>query len=412
MTTPSLSNTRPIPSYAKLAIILGTLSAFGPLSIDMYLPALPTIAAEFNTQTSVVQQTLAVFFIGLAVGQAFYGPIADRMGRRAPLLFGCTLYMIACIGCAFAPTIQSLVLLRLAQALGGCAGIVISRSIVRDLFDQQESARMYSFLMLVMGLAPITAPLIGGQLLLYLGWRAIFVTLSLFGLACVLLVTFVLPESLPVERRAQSGLGAVLRNYGEILMNRSYMGFAVASGLASSAMFAYISGSSFVFIELNGVAPEHFGFIFGINAIGLVGAAQLNRWLLARYEGVQVLRAALAVTAVSGILLVIVAATGFGGFPALLIVLFCCIASTGLVGPNATAAAMAPYAQRAGSAAALLGAIQFVLGAAAGSLVGLLHNGTALPMTGVIALCGVGAFLMLQFLALRTQPQAVAGQRV
>jgi DHA1 family bicyclomycin/chloramphenicol resistance-like MFS transporter len=288
MTTPSLSNTRPIPSYAKLAIILGTLSAFGPLSIDMYLPALPTIAAEFNTQTSVVQQTLAVFFIGLAVGQAFYGPIADRMGRRAPLLFGCTLYMIACIGCAFAPTIQSLVLLRLAQALGGCAGIVISRSIVRDLFDQQESARMYSFLMLVMGLAPITAPLIGGQLLLYLGWRAIFVTLSLFGLACVLLVTFVLPESLPVERRAQSGLGAVLRNYGEILMNRSYMGFAVASGLASSAMFAYISGSSFVFIELNGVAPEHFGFIFGINAIGLVGAAQLNRWLLARYEGVQV----------------------------------------------------------------------------------------------------------------------------
>ena len=408
MTTTSAANARPLPSYAKLAIILGTLSAFAPLSIDMYLPALPTIAADFNTQTSVAQQTLAVFFIGLAVGQAFYGPIADRVGRRAPLLFGSALYMLACIGCAFAPTIQSLILLRLAQALGGCAGIVISRSIVRDLFDQQESARMYSFLMLVMGLAPITAPLIGGQLLLFFGWRAIFFTLSGFGLLCFLLVTFILPETLPVERRTQAGLGAVLNIYGEILMSRSYLGFAMAGGLASSAMFAYISGSPFVFIELNGVAPEYFGLLFGTNAVGLIAAAQFNRWLLTRYDGVQILKAALTVTAISGLLLVATTATGIGGFPMMLVILFCCIASTGLVGPNSTAAAMAPYAQRAGSAAALLGAIQFVLGAGAGSLVGLLHNGTALPMAGVIALCAVGAFLMLQLLALRATPRVAS----
>jgi DHA1 family bicyclomycin/chloramphenicol resistance-like MFS transporter len=405
MTTPSIATSRPIPSYAKLAIILGTLSAFAPLSIDMYLPALPTIASDFSTQTSVVQQTLAVFFIGLAVGQTFYGPIADRVGRRPPLLFGSALYMLACIGCAFAPTIQSLILLRLAQALGGCAGIVISRSIVRDLFDQQESARMYSFLMLVMGLAPITAPLIGGQLLLYFGWRAIFVTLSGFGLLCVLLVALILPETLPAERRTRAGLGAALRIYGEILTSRSYMGFAIAGGLAASAMFAYISGSPFVFIELNGVAPERFGLLFGTNAIGLIAAAQVNRWLLTRFQGVRILNAALTFTALSGLLLLIVTATGFGGFPAMLIVLFFCIASTGLVGPNATAAAMAPYAHRAGSAAALLGAIQFVLGAGAGSLVGLLHNGTALPMAGVIALCAVGSFLILQFLAVRPLPQ-------
>jgi DHA1 family bicyclomycin/chloramphenicol resistance-like MFS transporter len=326
------------------------------------------------------------------------------------LLFGSGLYMLACIGCAFAPTIQSLILLRLAQALGGCAGIVISRSIVRDLFDQQESARMYSFLMLVMGLAPITAPLIGGQLLLYFGWRAIFITLSLFGLTCFLLVTFVLPETLPVERRTRAGLGAALRSYGEILMNRSYMGFAIAGGLASSAMFAYISGSPFVFIELNGVPPERFGLLFGTNAVGLITAAQVNRWLLTRYQGVQILRAALTVTAFCGLLLFVIAATRIGGFPALLVVLFFCIASTGLVGPNATAAAMAPYAQRAGSAAALLGAIQFVLGAGAGSLVGLLHNGTALPMAGVIALCAVGSYLVLQVLALRAIPQTAPQQ--
>jgi MFS transporter, DHA1 family, multidrug resistance protein len=401
MTTSSLSGARPMPSYAKLAIILGTLSAFAPLSIDMYLPALPTIAADFGTQTAVVQQTLSVFFIGLAVGQIFYGPIADRVGRRPPLLFGSALYMLACIGCAFAPTIQSLILLRLAQALGGCAGIVISNSIVRDLFDQRESARMYSFLMLVMGLAPITAPLIGGQLLLYFGWRAIFITLAGFGLLCLLLVGFILPETLSVERRTRAGLGAALRSYGEILTNRAYVGYALAGGLASSAMFAYISGSSYVFIELNGIAPERFGLLFGINAVGLIAAAQLNRWLLTRYDGVQILRVALSLTASMGLLLVLVTATGFGGFPAMLGVLFCCIASTGLVRPNATAAAMAPYAQAAGSAAALLGATQFFLGAAAGALVGFFHNGTALPMAGVIALCAVGAFLVLNFLALR-----------
>lgn len=389
-----------------LAIILGTLSAFGPLSIDMYLPALPAIAEDFGTQTAVVQQTLSVFFIGLAVGQTIYGPIADRVGRRVPLLIGSTLYMLACIGCAFAPTIQSLILLRLAQALGGCAGIVISRSIVRDLFDQQESARMYSFLMLVMGLAPITAPLIGGQLLLFFGWRSIFVLLSGFGLLCVLLVTFVLPETLPVERRLNSGLGEVLQNYWGILRNRSYMGFALASGLASAAMFAYISGSSFVFIELNGIAPEHFGLLFGINAVGLIGAAQLNRWLLARYQGLQILQAALTFTAISGILLLIVTATGIGGFPTMLVVLFFCIASTGLVGPNATAAAMEPYAKRAGSAAAMLGATQFIFGAVAGTLVTFFHNGTAIPMVGVIALCTICAYLTLQFLALRTTSKA------
>jgi DHA1 family bicyclomycin/chloramphenicol resistance-like MFS transporter len=203
-------------------------------------------------------------------------------------------------------------------------------------------------------------------------------------------------------------LGAALRIYGEILSSRSYMGFAIAGGLASSAMFAYISGSPFVFIELNGVAPERFGLLFGTNAIGLVAAAQLNRWLLTRFQGVQILKAALTFTALCGLLLLLITATGFGGFPAMLIVLFFCIASTGLVGPNATAAAMAPYAHRAGSAAALLGAIQFVLGAGAGSLVGLLHNGTALPMAGVIALCAVGSFLILQFLAVRALPQTTA----
>ena len=392
-------------SYARLAIILGTLTAFGPLSIDMYLPGLPAIAREFQTNAAAAQQTLAIFFIGLALGQAFYGPLSDRLGRRHPLIFGSALYALACIGCAVAPSIQSLVAVRFVQALGGCAGIVISRSIVRDLFDQHESARMYSFLILVLGLAPITAPLIGGQILTTFGWRAIFLILSGFGLLCLGLVLFVLPETLPVERRTRAGLGAVLRVYGGLLADGRFMGYALAGGLTSGAMFAYIAGSPFVFIELNGVPPERFGLIFGTNALGLILASQFNRWLLARYYSGQILTAALAVTAGSGLLLAAITAAGIGGFAGMLALLFCCIASVGLVLPNATAAVMAPFGRQAGSAAALLGAVQFATGAGAGALVGALHNGSALPMVGVMALCSVAAFLMLQLLALRPLPR-------
>ena len=376
----------------------------------MYLPGLPSIAREFGVETAVAQQTLSIFFVGLALGQVIYGPISDRVGRRRPLIFGCALYALACIGCVFAPTLGSLIVLRFAQALGACAGIVIARSVVRDLFDQRESARMYSLLMLVMGLAPILAPLVGGQLLLFFGWRSIFLTLSGFGVLCLALVVWGLRESLPVERRTRAGVGAALRVYGGLLADGRYMGYALAGGLASAAMFAYISGSAFVFIELNGVAPEYFGLLFGINALGLIVASQLNRWLLLRYAGGQILHVALGVTATSGLLLAAVTALGIGGFPTLLVLLFLCIASTGLVGPNATAAAMAPYARQAGSASALLGALQFAMGALAGALVGLLFNGTALPMTAVIALCGVAAFVTLQLLVLR--PLRLSAQQI
>jgi DHA1 family bicyclomycin/chloramphenicol resistance-like MFS transporter len=388
------------PSTARLTLILGALSAFGPLSIDMYLPALPALAREFNTDTAAVQLTLSIFFIGLALGQAFYGPIADRLA-------GCALYTVASCACALAPSIESLIVLRCIQALGGCAGMVLSRSVVRDTFDAHNSARMYSFLMLVMGLAPISAPFIGGQLLLAFSWRAIFWLLAGFGLLCFVLVAFGLPESLPAERRRRDGLGQALAIYGRLLADRQFLGYALAGGFVTAGMFAYISGSPFVFIELYGVAPEHFGWIFGSNALGLISASQLNRWLLGRYRSEAILSTALVIYAIAGLLLALMAATGLGEMLGLLPPLFVCVASVGLVGPNTTAAAMAPHGQIAGSASALLGTLQFLVGAGAGALVGLLDNGTALPMAGVIALCGIAALTTFQLLAFRPAQRAL-----
>jgi DHA1 family bicyclomycin/chloramphenicol resistance-like MFS transporter len=382
-----------------LIVVLGTLTAFGPLSIDMYLPGLPAIARDLGADPALIQLTLSLFFIGLAVGQALYGPLSDRFGRRRPLLVGCALYAAASAACALAPTAQALVAARLLQALGGSAGMVLARSVVRDRFDAQESARVFSLLMLVMGLAPITAPLIGGQLLAFVGWRAIFWVLCGFGLLCLLMVALALPESLPAERRSGAGVGAALRTYGRLLRDRQLLGFALAGGLTSAAMFAYIAGSPFVVIELYGVSPQQYGWIFGANALGLILASQLNRRLLARRSGEAIVRATLLASAGAALLLVLAAATGLGGLPALLAPLFVCIAAGGLVGPNTTAAALAPHAGAAGSASALLGALSFLIGTGTTVLVATLQNGTALPMAGVMAACILAALLVYTRLA-------------
>jgi len=357
----------------------------------MYLPGLPRIAREFGVTAAQTQLTLSIFFVGMAAGQALYGPVCDRVGRKAPLAAGCVVYVLASLGCAFAPSITFLIGLRLLQALGGCAGIVIARSIVRDLFAERESARVYSFLTLVMGLAPVLAPLAGGQLLAVAGWRSIFLSLAGFGLGCLALVLVALPETLPEARRSRGGLGNVLRRYAELLADRRFVGYALAAGLIYAGMFAYIAGSPFVIIELYGVAPQDYGWIFGANALGLIAASQLNRRLLLRYSGDTILKAALASVMVAGLLLVLVAASGVGGLAGLLVPLFVCVAGVGLVGPNATAAAMAPYGRMAGSASALLGTGQFIVGAASSASVGALDNGSAVPMAAVIAGCACAA---------------------
>lgn len=397
------------PPMMKLALILGLLAAFGPLSIDMYLPAFPAIGADLKAEPAAVQATLALFFVGIAGGQLIYGPLADRFGRRGPLLAGCLLYATGSIGCALATDVDQLIAFRLVQALGGCAGMVMSRAVIRDLFDERQSAVMLARLMLVMGAAPILAPLIGGQLLEIAGWRSIFWLLSGIGVLALVVVALFLPESLPVERRRRQGPGEIALTYLRFAIDRRFIAPALASGAAMGAMFAYISGSPFVFIELHQVPPAAYGWLFGVNAAGLILASQFNARLVRGSSPAQIMRRANLVQALAGLVLVAVAISAVStpgttlALVAIMLPLFLCIAMNGLINPNATAVAMAPFGARAGSAAALLGLIQFGTGAISAAIVGALDDGTAWPMAAVIAGMGIAGAIAAR-LAVHTPP--------
>jgi MFS transporter, DHA1 family, multidrug resistance protein len=375
----------------RLALVLGALSAFGSLSIDMYLPSFRAISLDLSASEAQVQLTLAVFFGGLGLGQTLYGPISDRYGRMRPLCFGLSLYVIASAACALAGTVEHLVAWRFVQSIGGCAGIVIARAFVRDRFDERESARVFSLLMLVMGLPPVLAPLVGGQILVLFGWRAVFWTLAAYGLACLAAALLVLRESLPLERRAGGGLGHALRVYARLLRDRGFMRYNLSGALGISGMFAYIFGSPFVFMQIYGVRPDRYGWLFGLNALGLITASQLNHLILRGIAGARILSRALVVTSLAGVFVLAAAWTGAGGLPGLLLPLFVYVSSLGFVLPNVIAAALAAQGRNAGSASALLGAVQFGGGATVGMLLGLLGNGTAVPMAGLIAACGLSA---------------------
>jgi DHA1 family bicyclomycin/chloramphenicol resistance-like MFS transporter len=378
-------------------MIMGMMVAIGPMTIDMYLPSLPALQTHFGVDAGAAQLTLSAYFLGLAIGQIGYGPVADRFGRRAPLLFGLCLYTLASLLCALAPDILSLSGLRFVQAIGGCAGMIVTRAMLRDRFEAQEMARILSAMVLVMGVAPILAPLVGGQILVWFGWQAIFLALAVFGvLSCIAAYTG-LPETLS-QRGRPIVVREVIHNYARLLAHRRFMGYALSGGIASAGMFAYISGSAFVFIEVFQVPPQRFGLFFGANAFGLILVSQLNSRLLRRFRAERVLRAALMTFAGSGVVLVATAASGFGGLWGVALPLFVCISSLGCSFPNATAAAMAPFGDRAGLASALMGTLQFGVAALAGAAVGQLHDGTAVPMAVVIAACGMTALTLLRVL--------------
>ncbi|HWL72226.1 MAG TPA: Bcr/CflA family multidrug efflux MFS transporter [Geminicoccus sp.] len=393
---PSSATTKPALAgrRTEFIVILGALTAFGPLAIDMYLPAFPTLAQTFRTDIGHVQTTLAAFFLAFALGQAVWGPLADSYGRRRPLVIGLILFAAASFACTMAPSIAALAVLRFVQGLAACASVVIARAVVRDLFPASEAIPVFAALMLVTGLAPILAPLLGGQLLVTLGWPSVFWFLALFASGCLVAVLVRLPESLPPAMRRSIALGSVLATYAGLLVDRRFLMPALAGSCAIAGMFAYIAGAPFVLIELYGIPERHFGWVFGANAIGFVIVAQVNARIARKVDPSRMIRAAGIIQVLACLVLLAVAWSGLHSLALTLIPLFLAIASLGLLMPNTTAIAMASFPDRAGAASALLGTVQFSLAAAASSLVGMLHDGTARPMATAIT---IGAVIGLVF---------------
>ncbi|CAL99970.1 DHA1 family bicyclomycin/chloramphenicol resistance-like MFS transporter [Saccharopolyspora erythraea NRRL 2338] len=383
---------------ARFALILGGLTAFGPLSIDMYLPALPELTRELGATEAQAQLTLTAVLLGLAFGQLFAGPVSDAVGRRKPLLAGLAVYIAATVLCALTESVHTLAVLRAVQGFGAAAGMVIARASVRDLYSGAEAARFFSSLMLVVGLAPILAPVIGGQVLAHTTWRGVFVVLTAFGVVLMAVAAFALPETKPKQWRQPARIGSTFRTFGTLLAKPSFLGCALAAGLAMAAMFAYVSGSSFVMQNIYGMSPQTYAMVFGANAIGLVAAGQVNARLVGRVATeAQLLTTALLTASVAGAVLVTTALLGLP-LPVLLGALFVMISSLGFVMPNTTTLALAEHREVSGSASALLGVSQFVVGALAAPLVGMGGVGSALPMVSVmfgVILASAAVFLTL-----------------
>ncbi|MEV8508247.1 multidrug effflux MFS transporter [Actinoplanes sp. NPDC051475] len=376
--------TSPSREPLRLVLVLGFLIALAPLTIDMYLPSLPTITAELQTTAAAVQLTLTGTLAGLALGQLLVGPVSDALGRRTPLLAGIAVHILASVLCVIAPNLAILGTLRVLQGLGAAAATVVAMAIVRDLFTGFAAAKLLSRLMLVMGAAPILAPTLGGVTLTWTSWRGVFVVLTLFGIAILTVTALVLPETLPADRRRNGGFAGTIRDYGRLFTDRVYLGLIIVAGLTMAALFAYVAGSSFVFQDEYGLTEQQFGFVFGAGAVGLITATQLNVRLLRYWSPSRILVTALAVGAVAGVVLLIFALTDFGGLVGILVPLWVVLASAGLAFPNAPALALSRHGEAAGTAAALLGAVQFGVGALAAPLVGVLGTG-AVSMGLVIA---------------------------
>ncbi|MEU8540815.1 multidrug effflux MFS transporter [Streptomyces sp. NPDC048717] len=384
-----------------LVLVLGGLTALPPLSMDMYLPALPEVTDMLRAPAATVQLTLTACLAGMAAGQLVVGPMSDKWGRRRPLLIGMVLYVLATAVCAFAPTVGLLIAFRLLQGLAGAAGIVIARAVVRDLYDGVEMARFFSTLMLVSGAAPIAAPLIGGQILRITDWRGVFHVLTAVGLLLTFVVWRFLDETLPPGRRHTGGIGEALRTMRGLLADRVFAGYTLAGGLAFAVLFAYISASPFVIQEIYGASPQTFSLLFGINSVGLVVVGQINgKLLVGRVSLDKVLGIGLTVM-LCGALALLVMTSGVFGDPGLVPVsagLFVLMSSMGLVMPNTNAQALMRAPHAAGSASALLGTSSFLIGAVASPLVGIAGEGTAVPMALVQVCCALGAlgcFLLL-----------------
>jgi DHA1 family bicyclomycin/chloramphenicol resistance-like MFS transporter len=389
----------------ELIVMLGALTAFGALSIDMYLPALPTIAREFGVPIGSAEHTLTTFFLGFAFGQAGFGPLADRFGRKPPLYAGLALYCVMCLACALSSNVEMLMTARAFQAIGACAGGVVARACVRDIFGPDETPRIFAYMMLVLSVAPLIAPFLGGYFLLWASWRAIFWFQCAVGSIVAVAIAIRLPETHGGAHRPLHP-AILIVDYARILRDRSFVAYALSGAISNASLYAYLTGAAHVFIDIYRVAPQRFGFFFAINAAGLIGMAQIAARLARRHAPEAILLRAQMLHPVAGGVMIAVALTGFGGVYGIGAALFLFMSLNGIMGPMSAGAAMRHYAVNAGMASALLGSLQFVAGFGASLVMGAFNAATPLPLAAVMTASATLGLLL--HLALRPKASAAA----
>jgi DHA1 family bicyclomycin/chloramphenicol resistance-like MFS transporter len=374
-----------------LILILGLLTAIGPFSIDMYLPAFPDIAKGLHTTVAQVTLSLSSFFIGISAGQLLYGPLLERFGRKKPLYLGLCIYLLASIGCAAAASVNALIVLRLLQALGGCVGMVAARAMVRDLFEVKENAKIFSALMLVVAVSPIIAPTLGGYVTAILGWRYVFAMLIIVDIIIIVGAFLLLPESKKPDPNFSLRPVPIIKNFAGVIKHPQFYTYALTAAVSAAGLYAYIGGSPHVFMEIFQVNERQYGWIFALIAMGLIGASQVNSVLLRLYSSEQIIKVALSCQSVIGASMALITLFGWNDLFITIFLIFIFLCTQGFVFPNASALSLASFGHNAGSASALLGAIQMTIGAGTSALVSVLQNHTALPMTGVMACCAITA---------------------
>ncbi|CAN5496558.1 multidrug effflux MFS transporter [soil metagenome] len=380
-----------------IILILGLLSAIGPFSIDMYLPGFPAIADDLNTSVDMVAYSLSSFFIGICFGQMLCGPLLDRFGRKRPLYVGLIVYIIASVGCALSTSVEALIFYRFFQALGGCVGMVAPRAIVRDVFPLNENAKIFSFLILILGVSPILAPTVGSFVIAEIGWVYIFVVLAIVTALILLAVIFWLPESKQPDPTFSLKPKPIIESFTKVMVHPQFYTYALAGGIASSGLFGYLAGSPFVFMKLYNVSEQRYGLIFALIAAGLITSSQLNNLVLKRYTSEQIMRIVLILQSAIGVVLFAGTALDVLGLYGTIFLIFLFLSCQGFSFPNSAALSMAPFTKEAGSASALMGAFQMGLGSLASAAVGLMAAQSGMPMTGVMAtgaVIGLGILLI------------------
>jgi DHA1 family bicyclomycin/chloramphenicol resistance-like MFS transporter len=379
----------------KLVIVLGLLSALGPFSIDMYLPGFPAIAQNLNTTVDYVSYSLSSFLIGVCTGQFIWGPLLDRFGRKPPLYAGLAIYILASLGCALSSSITMLIGFRFLQALGGCAGMIAPRAIVRDIFPVKESAKVFSLLILILGASPIIAPTVGSFMVTAFGWHSVFIVLAAVTAILLIVVIFLLPESKRPNPSFSLKPKPILLNFFLVIKTPQFYSYALAGAVASASLMAYISGSPLVFMEIFGLKEHQYSLIFAFIAVGLIGSSQLNNFLLKKYSNIQIIKTMLLTQTGIGVFLVAGTLSGLLGLNGTVILVFLFLSCQGFIGPNTGALSMAPFSKQAGSASALMGAMQTCFGAIVSAVVGWLSNGTALPMLSMMMGCALLSLILL-----------------